>query len=237
MPEQQANGAGGVEAEASALGWVPQDTFRGDPEKWVDAETFVERGRHVMPILRKNNEKLLADLSSLQGEVARLRAADAAKTTTISDLTKFQAEEVKRQVKAELDTLKFQKREAIKAGDHELAATLEERIDEVKEAAVTPAPAAAPAAAPTSQPEPWAQAFAVDNPWLGKDKRKTALFAAEADELFHAGMRGAALLEKAKAQMEAVLNPPSEPSPSKVEGGSRGAGGGGGTPRGKSFAD
>ena len=47
-----------VEQEARTLGWVPAEEFKGDPNRWVDAETFVERGHTVMPILRKNNERL-----------------------------------------------------------------------------------------------------------------------------------------------------------------------------------
>ena len=45
--------------EAKTLGWVPKDQFRGSADDWVDASTFVERGKQVMPILNHNNERLM----------------------------------------------------------------------------------------------------------------------------------------------------------------------------------
>ena len=42
-----------IVAEAKELGWVPQDEFRGAQDKWIDAPTFLARGRDVMPLLRK----------------------------------------------------------------------------------------------------------------------------------------------------------------------------------------
>ena len=39
------------------LGWAPKESFRGDPQLWMDAKTYVNRGEQIMPILRKNNQK------------------------------------------------------------------------------------------------------------------------------------------------------------------------------------
>ena len=44
-----------VEQEARTLGWVPQEDFRGDKSRWVDAETFVQRGHEIMDLLWKLN--------------------------------------------------------------------------------------------------------------------------------------------------------------------------------------
>ncbi len=30
-----------VETQALAMGWIPEEKFRGDKAKWVDAETYV----------------------------------------------------------------------------------------------------------------------------------------------------------------------------------------------------
>ena len=51
-----------VEKEARTLGWVPQSEYR-DGDHFVDAETFVKRGKEINPILRKNNEILLRKLA------------------------------------------------------------------------------------------------------------------------------------------------------------------------------
>ena len=45
------------EARALRMGWVPQDRFRGDSARWVDAKTFVERGENELPILRERLRK------------------------------------------------------------------------------------------------------------------------------------------------------------------------------------
>jgi len=218
-------------AEATRMGWKPLEQFRGDPEQWVNAETFVERGRQVMPILKKNNEQLLHQLDTertarqaLEGTVGELRA-------TIQDLTKLQVAEVKRQVDAEVTRLRAEKRVAIEAGEHALAAELDERLDEARDKQKTVAaspPPPPPAPAPKPAVEPWAQAFADENPWLNgttkEDKKRTALFLAIADTLHkETGQRGKVLLEAAKVELEETL--PTPGNPSKLEGAKGGDGG------------
>lgn len=61
-----------VEKEARLLGWVPKEDFR-DGDHWVDAETFVKRGKEINPILRKNNEILLKKLDAANAEVAEVK--------------------------------------------------------------------------------------------------------------------------------------------------------------------
>ena len=69
-PEQQ-----DFDSEARAQGWVSQEEFRGNEKDWVDAETFVKRGREILPILRKNNEHLLRDLNATKEELKQFRQA------------------------------------------------------------------------------------------------------------------------------------------------------------------
>jgi hypothetical protein len=35
------------------MGWTAKEKFRGDPERWVDAATFVKNGEESLPILRE----------------------------------------------------------------------------------------------------------------------------------------------------------------------------------------
>jgi len=53
---------GRVESIASEMGWAPEDQWRGDPDKWVDAETFIRNGAamHKRTLQRQDGE--LADL-------------------------------------------------------------------------------------------------------------------------------------------------------------------------------
>jgi hypothetical protein len=76
------------ESEARQQGWMPQEEFKGDPDRWTDAETFVRRADEVLPILKKRdrilkqeNETLKRDLESdccpvRYARKARLRPRD-----------------------------------------------------------------------------------------------------------------------------------------------------------------
>lgn len=229
------------EQEASTMGWVPQDKFKGDPAKWVPAEEFLERGRSLMPILKRNNADLLVKLDESRTRTRELAETVNTLKKTQEELLKFQAEEIKRQVDAQLKSLRVQHAEALKDGDTSLAAELEGEIDEAKArkaAVAAPAPAPAPTAT-GPKVEPWAQEFANDNAdWWGKDKRRTALVVGLAEELGAADptLRGRPLLDKAKEQMEEILSPSGRPV-DKTEGGSRGGGGGSGNTGGSTYSD
>src|ERR1035437_6401948 len=87
-----------VESEAKEMGWVDKADFRGDESKWVDANTFVEHGRHVMPILRKNNERLLSDQQAMRQQVNKLTQELEATRGDFTALEEFQNEEIVRRV-------------------------------------------------------------------------------------------------------------------------------------------
>lgn len=59
-------------AEAKAHGWVPKEEFRGDPNRWTDAETFIKRADEVMPLLKKQNETLKRELSDIKRSARRM---------------------------------------------------------------------------------------------------------------------------------------------------------------------
>jgi len=63
-----------VQHEAESQGWVPKERFRGNESDWVDADTFVKRGREILPILRKNNENLIKDLQATKDQIKESRA-------------------------------------------------------------------------------------------------------------------------------------------------------------------
>jgi hypothetical protein len=54
------------ESEARKHGWTPKEEFRGDANKWVDAETFVKRADEVMPFLQKQNKALKREIDDLK---------------------------------------------------------------------------------------------------------------------------------------------------------------------------
>ena len=161
-----------TEHDARTFGWVPLAEFRGGEEKWVDAETFVKRGKEINPILKKNNELLLKKLDEANRRVEEVgKVADEFRT--------FQKEQVEKRIK-EYDTqiaaLKAAKVEAVSQGDGERVVAIDDAIDVAKEEK------AAAKAAPEPEPEPTKPGNAIDsvlqawidkNDWYGKDKRLT----------------------------------------------------------------
>jgi hypothetical protein len=64
------------EAEARSHGWTPQEEFKGDPARWVDAETFIKRADEVMPLLKKQNAHQKRELEEMKRTIKRLSAAE-----------------------------------------------------------------------------------------------------------------------------------------------------------------
>lgn len=57
-----------VEDRARQLGWHPKEEFKGDPERWVDADTFMKKGEEELPVLRSNLKKIQAELAKEREE-------------------------------------------------------------------------------------------------------------------------------------------------------------------------
>lgn len=215
------------ETQAKQLGWVPKEQFRGDPEKWVDAETFVRRGEEIMPILKHNNSRLQAEVEALRGQLTEAQETIKASTEAIEALREYQTEATQLAVERAKKDLRAQIASAREAGNVEEELELTEQLQEVRNAEkevknapkVMPKPTAASTGTPTPHPE-WV-AWQKDNPWFGTDRRRTALMVAEAEELradpVNRGLVGRAFFDKAAENVDAILNP--RASHSKVEDG------------------
>ena len=218
MSEQLDN----IEAEASKMGWVPREKFRGDPEKWVDAETFLKRGEEVMPILKANNERLMAEVSKTRAELTRTQELLKASQEAIEELKQFNTETARRIAeKSRLDLL-AELKQARESGDVEAQAALEDQLEEVKEVIKK-----SKQLGESKPPEPSeeqrrqaaeAAAWIRENaPWFGQDRRKTALLLAITDELRASGRQnGYDLYNDALAELNKMYA--DRPSADRVEG-------------------
>lgn len=170
--EQSVNPA--IEKEARMLGWVPKEEFR-DGDSWVDAETFVKRGKEINPILRKNNELLLKKLEKADAEIAEVKKA-------AKEFEKFQKEQAERKVQEiskQLEALKQSRKEAISSGDGDAVVAIEEQMDSLKEEQQS---VKETAKAPKQEPvhetqvlDPLVVAWMEKNTWFGQDRRMTAM--------------------------------------------------------------
>lgn len=173
-----------VEQEARGMGWVPQEEFRGDPERWVDAETYVERGKTVMPLLKANNRKLEEQVQSLTAEARKMQALFAASQEAISELQKVHNEHTKAAVEKARKDLLAELRVAKEEGNVELEVQLTDQLTDMKAAEKAAAAAPAPSAQPPADAlHPDFKAWQTENPWFGSDERKTMRAMGIAQEL------------------------------------------------------
>lgn len=200
QPEQSA------EDRALAMGWTPKGQFRGDPEKWVDADTFIKRGEEFLPFLKANNKRLE---QALERSNTKLASVEKTLERFAEHHTKTEArayERALREIEGRIDA-------AAAAGD---VAGVREGTAEL----VGLTKDATPADASAEPPElvEWKAA----NPWFGKDKALTAATAAIGDEAVAEGFSGKALIKEVdrrlREQFPSKFENPNRRQPGAVEG-------------------
>ena len=188
------------EEEAQAQGWVPKEKYRGDEADWVDAETFVRRGREILPIVRKNNERLLKELKEAKDAAEEARSA-------AREFKQFQKEQYERKAKeleAQVDQLKQAKRDAISSGDGDRVLAIDDALDDIKEQrqeakqAVKEAEAAAREAEKAPQTlDPALNNWLGKNEWFGTDTRLTGIANGIGEAIRkETGLQGQAFLDR-----------------------------------------
>lgn len=196
-----------VANEARAQGWVPKEEFRGDENDWIDADTFVKRGKEINPILRKNNERIQRELDATKHQMEELRKAT-------EEFKKFQKEAYENKLHAyeeEIQDLRALKKKAITDGDGDLVGELEDKIDELKEKKASAKPVEEDKKEPPVNPEV-TQAIAewVDkNKWYKEDVKMAAAANAVADTIRKTDptLIGREFLDKVDAELLDLFGP------------------------------
>lgn len=62
------------EAEARQHGWMPKEEFKGDPDRWSDAKTFVDRTDEVLPLVKKEKRILKQENETLKRDMRHMVA-------------------------------------------------------------------------------------------------------------------------------------------------------------------
>ena len=220
-PEQQ--------KAAEAIGWIPPTRFKGDAERFVDADEYIKRGETVLPIVKEHNKRLERELLDIRTEHTKTAAALKKATELLETMEERHSVETQKAVEGARKQLKSQLAAASEAGDHEAVAELTDQMTQLREAekeAKAPPKKEAAVEAPPIDPE--MLAWNKENPWFGTDRRKTSLALGIAQELREGGetAKGRAFYEMVRAEVEKTFAPAAPPA-DKVEGG-RGSGGAGG---------
>lgn len=143
------------EEKALDSGWKPLEEWEGNPEDWVDAKTFNQRGEYMDRIksqssiikkLEKNQSKLQQDFQVLAEHHRKVAEIERAKAIT---------------------ELKQLKKQALDLGDTDKVVDIDDKIDDLKQedriAKTTPV-------APTTEIHPELTDWLEENPWYETDK-------------------------------------------------------------------
>lgn len=178
-----------VEKEARSMGWRPLEEFKGDKEKWVDADEFVERGRHVLPIVLENNKRLQRDLSTRDRKIDTLQSKLDDALAAIDKLDKHYTEANKRAVENAKRQLKEELRQAREDNDLDKEFEIQDRINDLNNA-TQDTPASKKPTTPAAKAESSNAEFAEwvkDNDWFDVDKKKTKEVVRIAEDLREEG--------------------------------------------------
>lgn len=230
-------------AEARALGWVDQTEWKGAPEQWADAKTFLEKGRHILPILKDRNDKLSAQLTADRARMLQLEAESKANKAALDALTEEREDAAEAQRIEEIATTEAEIERASREGDHAALAAATKKLVELNKA---PEKKEEEKPAPDGKPklDPLVQNWFLENPEYVTSPRKAALLQAISIEIRqdvnHPAHRavGQEFLNACKKDVEQILGDGQPRKTSKVEDGAGGgAGGGSSGGNGKGYAD
>jgi hypothetical protein len=175
-PADDAAPAETAEAKATRMGWRPQSEFKGEPSKWIDAETFVKRGEEILPIVQANAKALEKANQAAEKRIANLEK-------TLKEFGDYHTKSEERAYQRALADLVAQQEAFAEAGNVEgVRATTEQIVDLGKEVSKVPK-----VTADDAEPQHITD-FRAENPWFQKDSVMTAAAHAIAEELALAGL-------------------------------------------------
>jgi len=154
-----------AEAKARRLGWVGKDEFKGDPERWRPAEAFLERGETLLPLLKRDNERLHGRLTEVESLLKETREASKELLAFTSKSEERAYTRAKAEIQAKIEqAAATADPNAVRAGMQELDALNAEHVKPApKPAAEKPVVAADPVIQDWISKEEWFTKSAVLN--------------------------------------------------------------------------
>lgn len=200
------------ETDARRQGWRPLAEYRGKPGGWVDAKTFIQRGKDYLPFVQKENREMKQTMGNMTTEMEGLRTLVASTQSDMKKLLAYSRQASQAGYDRAVADLKAQQREAAAAGDVSTFDKIEGQIndmdaarDEVQDTETAPAgDPPPPRPKPAVDIDPALQDFVEANPWFNSDRVLNSAMIAEHTAILNEspGMALAEQLEKAK---EAVM--------------------------------
>lgn len=226
-------------AQAKEMGWIPKEEFKGAEDKWVDAQEFVERAEHFLPLVRAQNGRLKSELLTRDKEIRTLKET----LTEVQRVQKAMREQYDTTVKERVEQTKkdliAQIKEARENGDTDLEFLLQDKLDDVRTAQREAKREATETPDKTNTGEvdksKWNPEFLTwneENPWFGDmtdpaNRKRTKALVRIGEDLRDDGdtSSGKAFMDKCMAileEREGTSGQPTKRTASKVEGGNSG---------------
>lgn len=156
-----------TELRAKKQGWAPMDEWRDDPDKWVDAETFLKRGDEILPIARERNRAMEDKLERLETLISETNRQLADSKHANKELAQFYQRSIDTQRERILTELKAKQREAVAEGDQQAFDQAEQQIAQVEKDAKTLSDGNRTDSPPPEDPN--FTAWKTKNRWYGTD--------------------------------------------------------------------
>lgn len=222
-----------ISDRARAMGWRPKEEYRGDPERWVDADTFVKRGEEEAPVMRERLRDATRKVSDLDRQIKQRDAEYQENLGRIERAATMALHQQRAQIEAQF---RAALKQAVETGDVQRYDQLERsrdetltNFDENVRRSVAPKPAQQPQAPQlpahvVEAADKWKQ----ENSWFGTDPLLRHLAMAEHERL-NVEMPGLSIddnLRRVKAEVmkrypEKFGIDPGETRGAAVEGGRR----------------
>lgn len=143
--EEHDEGSGGIDPEieqrAIDMGWAPRDRWRGNPEDFVEADEYVRRGEHVIPIIRAEKRRLEEQLNETRGQLDTRDAEWQQRFDALERMNQLAMERQANQIRSEFGDRKRRAAENMDMDEYDrLDAQEREQVRELEEQTKQAAP-------------------------------------------------------------------------------------------------
>lgn len=152
-----------LESRARNMGWRPRDRWHGDPEKWLPAEDYIDRGERLLPLLQERNRAADQQITDLRQQVAQ-------QGETLNSM--LQAARRAEQVgyRRAMQELAEKRTRAVEMGDTQAFAAVEQAMRELGPEPQVPQAPPSPPPQPQANADPTITAWINRNPWFKSDQ-------------------------------------------------------------------
>lgn len=163
-----------AETRARAMGWVDKDSYRGPAEKWVDADTFVQRGEQELPVLRERNRTMARQLTSLEERIQKQEREWQSRIEQFGNMSAMALRQQRENINAQYEAAKLnavemadsQRYQQLGRDQRQRLQQFDEQVyEQVYEQQQRQQPPQGPAPADVSKVNAWK----VENPWFTAD--------------------------------------------------------------------